>query len=255
MHNNFKFSIIIPARNEEFYLVNCLKSLNQQDFEGKYEVIVVDNDSYDKTEDIAREYGVRVLSEGRKGISNALIKGCKFATGEILVFTDADTCVPKNWLTEYYKIFNSDKNIVAAGGLYEFYDERFLARVLFNKILKPLSVWFLENIIHFKHSVLPCANMAARRDAYEKVGGFCSSVEWGQELDLIKRLEEQGEIFFDKKLLVHTSFRRYDRLHKNGLFAFFSAIKELLISITRLFVMLFTKKTFLAQKEIRRMNK
>lgn len=255
MQDKFRFSIIIPARNEEFYIAKCLESLNKQNFKGKCEIIVVDNDSCDKTADIAKEYGATVLSEKRKGISNALIKGCQFATGGILVFTDADTCVPKNWLTEFDKIFYLNKNVVAAGGLYEFYDDRFLAKVLFNKILKPFSIWFLENIIHIKCPVLPGANMAVRRDVYEKVGGFYSSVEWGQELDLIKRLKEYGEVFFDKNLLVYTSFRRYDRRYKNGLIAFFAAIKELIISITRLLVMLFTKKTFAAQKEIRQMNK
>ncbi|EKE25196.1 MAG: glycosyl transferase family protein [uncultured bacterium] len=254
MHDNFKFSIIVPARNEEFYIANCLKSLNKQDFKGKYEIIVVDNDSHDNTADIAKKYGATVLRETRKGISNALISGCKFAAGDIIVFTDADTHVPENWLTEYDKIFHSE-NVIAAGGIYEFYDDRFLARVLFNKILKPLSTWFLENIVHSKTHVLPCANMAVRRDIYEKAGGFSSSVEWGQELDLVRRLENYGEIFFDKNLLVSTSFRRYDKLHENGVVAFFAAINELFISIARLLIMLFTKKTFSAQKEIRRIDK
>ena len=49
-------SIVIPAYNEERYLAKCLKSLKEQDYQGQYEIIVVDNGSDDSTSQVARDF-------------------------------------------------------------------------------------------------------------------------------------------------------------------------------------------------------
>lgn len=251
MNKNNSFSVVIPARNEEFYIEKCLKSLVEQDYTGEYEIIVVDNGSTDRTRSIAENFKVKFLRENKKGISNALIKGCNEASGEILVFTDADTIVPKNWLSTFDKIFTSDAAIVAAGGLYEFYDTRFLAQVIFNKILKPLSTLVFKYFIFPNFNSLPCANLAVKKSIYKKVGGFNSQIRWGQEIDLVRRLSSEGKICFDNKLQVRTSFRRYDKLKKNGLVATVYAICELYIQIYRALTMLIWGRRFTAQNEIR----
>lgn len=56
------FSVVIPAFNEEKFLPNCLKSLKEQDFKD-FEIIVVNNNSIDKTAKIAKEFGARVIFE------------------------------------------------------------------------------------------------------------------------------------------------------------------------------------------------
>ena len=89
-------SIIVPARNEEVCLGDCLQSLVLQDGVS-YEIIVVDDHSTDRTRAIAESFpGVRVISPGVlrpgwTGKNNALIAGVKEARGEWLLFTDADT--------------------------------------------------------------------------------------------------------------------------------------------------------------------
>jgi len=89
-------SIIVPARNEESSLGDCLQSLVSQDGV-RFEVIVVDDASTDRTRQIAEGFrGVRVISapplpEGWTGKNNALVAGVKESWGEWLLFTDADT--------------------------------------------------------------------------------------------------------------------------------------------------------------------
>ena len=89
-------SVIVPARNEEACLGACLESLVAQTGV-KFEIIVVDDGSTDRTREIAKSFaGVRVVEPaplplGWIGKNNALVAGAKAARGEWLLFTDADT--------------------------------------------------------------------------------------------------------------------------------------------------------------------
>ena len=95
-------SVVIPARNEEHALPNLLNSLSGQ-LSGKDEVIVVDDHSEDNTKKVAENSGVKVLEssptpEGWIGKTWACYQGANLASGEILVFLDADTVLEKNGL-------------------------------------------------------------------------------------------------------------------------------------------------------------
>ncbi|HWG89969.1 MAG TPA: glycosyltransferase [Candidatus Thermoplasmatota archaeon] len=91
-----RVSIIVPARNEADVIERCLRSLTKLDYPD-YEVLVVDGGSTDGTRELARAFGkVRVLEEpplpsGWVGKSWACHAGAREATGEYLLFTDADT--------------------------------------------------------------------------------------------------------------------------------------------------------------------
>lgn len=134
-------SVIIPAYNEEKYLPDCLEALRHQDFPLPYEIIVVDNKSTDKTPEIARKFGAKVINESQKGLLVSRDKGIRNAKGEIIAITDADTLVPKNWLLEIYREFKNDKNLVFLSGPYTTYDGP-----LWNKIWVK-NVFFLINFL------------------------------------------------------------------------------------------------------------
>ncbi len=102
---NPKVSVILPARNEEEFIGKCLDSLIDQDYQN-YEVIVIDDSSDDNTRKIISEYtkksskiipvSAQSKPEGWMGKNWACMEGYRKATGELLLFTDADTTHSKN---------------------------------------------------------------------------------------------------------------------------------------------------------------
>lgn len=86
-------SFVVPAHNEELELGSCLASIQRAASTAgqRYEVIVVDDASTDRTAAIAREAGARVVSIQRRQIAAARNAGAKAANGEVLFFVDADS--------------------------------------------------------------------------------------------------------------------------------------------------------------------
>jgi len=244
-----KFSIIIPVLNEERFLARCLLSLRQQDYAGFYEIIVVDNGSNDRTVEIARRFNVKIAQEFQKGVSRALIAGCLGAKGEVLVFTDGDTCLPNHWLKNIDLILSEHPNASAVGGPYTFYDTNILIRLITRSIIYLYSTYLFRFI-----KALPCANMAVRRNCYFRSGGFDPAINWGQDIDLSRRLSKLGPLVFDKRLLIETSFRRYRGNHINPLMQFFHGLREFIIQTYRLARMSRTNKIFPARPVIRGPN-
>ncbi len=96
-----RFSVIIPAFNEEHYLPRLLKSIavardNYAGGADKVEVIVADNCSTDNTANVANEQGAQVVNVSKRRIAAARNGGARAASGEILCFIDADSAVHPN---------------------------------------------------------------------------------------------------------------------------------------------------------------
>ena len=104
-HHTPRVSVILPARNEEDFIGKCLDSLALQDYTN-YEIIAIDDSSDDSTGKIIAEYAKnnpRIIHvsagpkpDGWMGKNWACMEGYKKATGELLLFTDADTKYAKN---------------------------------------------------------------------------------------------------------------------------------------------------------------
>jgi glycosyltransferase involved in cell wall biosynthesis len=89
-----KFTVVIPAFNEEKLLPATLQAVLEAAAGLSCEIIVVDNASTDETANIARNLGARVLSESEHNIAKVRNTGAAGAGGEFLIFIDADTIVP-----------------------------------------------------------------------------------------------------------------------------------------------------------------
>lgn len=206
-----KISVVIPAYNEEAYIRNCLESLVKQQVKPD-EIIVINNNSTDKTVAIAKEYPVKIVTEKIQGMIPARNRGFNEAKYEIIARTDADTIVPSDWIKEIKKNFK-DKSLVALSGPAHFYDlpvavkqGTFTIEALFSYIRLFKQI--------MKHDCLYGPNMALRKNSWEQIKKtIClDDKDVHEDIDLAIHLAAVGKIKFDYKLLVESSFRRWKKI-------------------------------------------
>lgn len=198
-----RFSVVIPAYNEETLLPACLSSLGRQDFSGGVEVIVVDNASTDTTPMVARAFGATVLREDRAGVCIARQAGTLAARGEIVVSTDADTTFDDQWLSRIDAAFTADPAIVAVAGPCRFVDGplwvRWYAAILF-------GVVHLLSCVSGRVVYVTATNIAFLRSAWS--GYDTHATQGGDELGLLRQLRTRGKVIFTPRNTTFTSSRR-----------------------------------------------
>ena len=178
-----KFSIIIPARNEERFLPGCLESIAvaSDPYAGDVEIIASLNRCTDRTEEIARAAGAKIVHEDARNIARIRNAGAQAAVGEILVTIDADSRMSRGMLMTIDRLLATGKYI---GGGVMIYPERWSLGIL--------ATGFLLLPIALKHRVSG-GLFWCRREDFEAIGGFderCVSVE---DLDFAKRLKAYGK--------------------------------------------------------------
>ncbi len=205
-------SIVIPAYNEELRIDRCLKSLENLPDGSIKEILVIDNNSTDKTAQIAAGFkGVRVIVEIKKGVVWARTRGFKEATGDIVAFLDADTFISETWFARLTSFFENE-NLVCLSGPSFYYDlsawERTLAKAYWN-----FATIFIYPIVGYMGNF---ANLAVRRTVFESIGGIDTTIEfYGDDTDVPRRLSKVGKVLFSTKFFVYASGRRFS---KEGIF-------------------------------------
>jgi len=190
-----KVSIIIPTYNEEKYLPTCLDSIFNLEYPKEdMEVIVVDNGSTDRTREIARSYGVRILRNDSMKVSGLRNLGGKHSNGAILAFVDADCSVAKDWLKTAIG-YADDMEVAAWGsppGIPK--DATWVQRTwyLFRQ-KKPgyKTVSWLESM-----------NLFVRKDQFLAFGGFNESLVTCEDVDFSYRIRKYGKIISDSRIKV-----------------------------------------------------
>ena len=198
-------SVIIPTWNEEGYIEDCLKSISSQNINADYEIIVCDAKSDDRTVDIAKKYADRIVLSDRKSIGIQRNLGAKYAEGRYLVFIDADTILPENYLEKVMEKFETYKELLA-----------FSARFIFSK--RDEKLVFTERItnsyLEFRDKVgspiLLGFNTCVRRDAFESIGGFKDVPLEDGEFGF--RMRRYGKTRYFTDFYVITSSRRLDEM-------------------------------------------
>lgn len=173
------------------------------------EVIVVDNNSKDKTKEVAERYPfVRVISEKRQGIAYARSAGFDAATSDIIGRIDADSILPPEWAETVGEFFSQDTKTAAVTGDCYFYD--FPAK-RFVKTVHHAFYYGMQRLVSGTE-VLWGSNMAIKREAWTAVRQECR-MERGlhEDIDLTFHLQDHG--FLIKrypKLVAKVSLRRGD---------------------------------------------
>ncbi len=201
-----RVSVVIPAYNEEKLITRCIVALLNQT-EKPFEIIVVDNNSTDKTVEVVKTFPVIIAAEKKQGIIHARNAGFTLAKGDIIARIDADTTVPKNWVEEIEKHFTNDPHLIALSGPTSFDDKKFNRLLLFEK---PTHI--IWKII-FHHDLLYGPNMAISKAAWEKVKDLVCLDDKNihEDFDLAIHLGRlnMGKILFDWNFTVKASERRW----------------------------------------------
>lgn len=203
------FSIIIPTLNEEDNLPVLLRSIANQT-EKDFEVLVSDSGSKDKTKENAEEFKAEIsrfqfIEKKCPNVSAARNNGASFASGDFLVFFDADTEIEINFFKEIKEkiqkynldmttVWNRDKSKKITGSI-----------ILF---LLNLSMSLLQKIKPVANG--PC--IIIKKNLFEKINGFDEKIIFGEDFDLTQKAAKQKINFkvFTKPIL-YVSTRRFEK--------------------------------------------
>jgi glycosyltransferase involved in cell wall biosynthesis len=195
-------SFILPAYNEEQLLGRTLTALTgaARALQHPFEIIVVDDASTDRTAEIAREHGVRIKTVAHRQIAATRNAGAREATGEMLVFIDADTVVTPRAVAAAVKAMQRG----AVGGGCAF---RFDGRLPFyGRIMAAASGPLYRALKLASGCFLFCT-----RAAFRATGGFDETLFGAEEAAMSRALRRQGR-FVILREYVTTSGRKM-RVH------------------------------------------
>ncbi len=180
---NPQVSVIIPARNEDSRIENCLTALTSQDSIAEFEIIVVDNGSTDETAALAAAFPVTVVHEPRVGRAIARNAGIRAARGNILAFTDAD-CVPcRSWLRELLVGTDDPECGCFVGEIVPHEPVNAIARYVHERRL----ICQLR-LLSQSPPVAATGSIAYRRSVFDEIGMFDEAFAFGEDGDIFWRM-------------------------------------------------------------------
>lgn len=173
-----EISVIVPCRNEERHVAQCLEALLGQRFPaGEYEILLADNMSTDRTVEIAGRYpGVKVIREEKLSSYAARNAAAREARGRILAFTDADCEADPDWLETIAGAMRDDRTVLVLGA-------RRFARA--GVVLNAVADYETERarLIYEQHDpriyYAYTNNLAVRREAFDRCGPFVEIARGG----------------------------------------------------------------------------
>lgn len=200
-------SIVIAARNEENHVENCLKSILQNDYpKSLFEVIVVDDNSFDNTAQIIEKYHPEVhlirLLEGA-GKKKALEAGIQEAKGTLIACTDADCTVPKQWISSFASYFEAHQSQCIAAPIAYHADDSHLQRFQYIDGLNNMCVT-ANGIKRESYFMANGANIIFTKSAFVAVGGYRQNIHLasGDDMFLIQAIAHRfpGGVHFLKSM-------------------------------------------------------
>lgn len=226
-----KVSVIIPAYNEEKYILKAISSISCQSYDN-YEVIIIDNASTDSTKSKVldffynqivtynatqniysckiRNIDFKLATENKQGTNAARELGRKLSSGDIVAFLDADCIVNYDWIRNGVNCFKKE-NVVAATGAINFYDDD-------NVLRRRLSLFIQKNFYKYISYILQ----------YFKIGGiilggnvfirkqYLSPLNtdltfYGDDTNIAIYMMQFGKIDFNRHITVKSSARRFKK--------------------------------------------
>jgi glycosyltransferase involved in cell wall biosynthesis len=194
-------SVIVPVRNAESTIRQCVSSVLCQNDAPHYEVIVVDNGSTDSTPDLLRDFGdrIKIVNETQRGSYCARNTGITNAAGAVLLFTDSDCVVSANWIRSMYDSLQKGNAKLVSGPV------RGLDHS--SAFLRYCSEFCHTQEKYARKLVAATANMGGKRDAIIEHGGFCDAMMSGGDFEFCSRIvKSRNDLAFEPKAVVQHAY-------------------------------------------------
>jgi|APSaa5957512535_1039671.scaffolds.fasta_scaffold05400_5 glycosyltransferase involved in cell wall biosynthesis len=186
-----KYSLIIPAYKAEKTIAYCLDSaLTQSISREEYEIIVVDDGSIDNTCEIVKSYPVVLIQQQNQGPASARNKGVQNASGSILIFTDSDCDLDRNFLERMVSSIEQGNGIVGVQGCYKTRQKAFMAQFGQTEIETRYKIMAKNKYIDF----IGTYAAAYKKDIFLEHGGFDTgfSSASGEDTEFSYKLHRNG---------------------------------------------------------------
>ncbi len=188
-------SVIVPTKDREAELDECLTALFALDYpRDRYEVVVVDDGSTDGTAAVAGRHPCHLVSNDRnRGQSYSRNAGAQRASGEILAFLDSDCVTEPGWLRDLVPHFSWPRVAAVGGYVAGYYDRSRLDR--YEQVASSLNMG--ERLLLAADDpgtfYVPTCNLLVRHAAYDAVEGIREDLRVGEDVDLCWRLRARGD--------------------------------------------------------------
>lgn len=198
-------SVVLIAHNEEKHLLSCLWSLCDNDCRYPIEIIVVNNHSTDRTEELLKRLGVTYYNELQKGPGFARQCGLDHSRGKLYLCIDADTLYPPHYLQTYIKELLKP-GVVGAYSLWSFMPDKEHSRI-------SLCLYEVLRDLYLRMQAVKRPELCVRGMAFGfhsdlgKAAGFRTDIIRGEDGSMALSLKASGKLSFitSRKARVLTS--------------------------------------------------
>lgn len=211
-----KISVIIPCKNEETTIKDCIGSLFNQNVNNQIEVILVDNGSNDKTVEIVKENfkHIRIYIEPEKTISEIRNFGATLASNEWLAFIDADVIVEQDWFVSFRTFINTKR----ASGIDVFNIITGSTCLIPEKPTWIEKTWFRQLQVrdYLNNKYINSGHLIIHRQLFDKIGGFDVTFMTGEDEKLCNDAKK-----YDGIIIKENSIRAVHYGYPKSLWEFF----------------------------------
>lgn len=190
-------SIIVPVRNEEKYLANCLQAILEQDYPSdRFEVLVVDGLSIDRTPEVAAQFSarcsnIRLLKNPQGTVSAAMNIGIKNARGEVIVRVDGHSYIERDYITQCVLHLRATgaQNV---GGPFRAWGEGYVAQAIAYAITFPFGQGSPSRYAREERYLDTVYLGAFPRYLFDRVGLYDERLVRNQDYELNYRIRAAG---------------------------------------------------------------
>jgi len=192
---NYSVSILIPFKNEENNLKLLVNDIIKQDYpKEKIEIIFIDDNSTDKGSEIIKGFekdyqNIKYLASQEQGKKNALKLGLKESKSEIIIHTDADVSLNKDWINTIVNSFIDEKILLSFGSVI-FEHSSFFEKLQSLELISLSGIAASTGII--KHPVLISgANLAYRKNIKQDFIESINNIASGDDMFFLEKIKKK----------------------------------------------------------------